>query len=183
MNVDESHNHCHRGVRCCPSASSRASKDTNLLHNLFKQTHSGKWRLTNRGAKGIPSLICSSLVSCPPVKACLLSFVLICFGVSVTKIALLLSLALILPLSPCRSCQPESDNHRVCARQLEAVTLFTGMLRQQPRHDPCINRASMSHIHTQLCSDKGTASSMPTKCMILRHLGAGHCATTQCAVW
>jgi hypothetical protein len=40
-------------------------------------------------------------VAPPPLKAYLVTLLLICLGVSLTKMALFWSLALILPLSPC----------------------------------------------------------------------------------
>ena len=63
---------------------------------------------------------CSSTVSPPPEKAYLLIFVLIALGVSLTKMLLVGTLALILPLSPCAGadrhlcqCSPHSN----CAHQ------------------------------------------------------------------
>ena len=47
-----------------------------------------------------PNCRCSSTVAWPPEKAYLLIFFCTCFGVSVTKMALVGSLALILPVSP-----------------------------------------------------------------------------------
>lgn len=52
--------------------------------------------------RGAPLALCSSTVSPPPENACRLILFLIWAAVSVTKMALVGSLALIFPVSPCK---------------------------------------------------------------------------------
>jgi len=102
----------HQRRRCSPCMLMPA------LLGLRAQQHARQECAAGRAARGrprgAPFARCSSTVSPPPESAKRLILFLICAAVSVTKMALLGSLPLILPVSPCTGAR--ASRARACTR-------------------------------------------------------------------
>ncbi len=102
----------HQRRRCSPCMLMPA------LLGLRAQQHARQECAAGRAARGrprgAPLARCSSTVSPPPESAKRLILFLICAAVSVTKMALLGSLPLILPVSPCTGAR--ASRARACTR-------------------------------------------------------------------